>query len=196
MLNNPQTITLSLFSKPLSSPSKVANAFLKQTEGLNFNKQDLNKVQKELQRIVTENDKLTKPKVRVKKEDNKPPKKKEEPKPVEKPPVPKALAALTELRKSMGAHSLELQMEAMEEARSIKNFLARECRVKEEGGDKDKEIVVDVPLDVLCKAILLAPDIPVHAMYGGSGKYPKPSEQLLPNPFPPKKKKGKKKKKR
>lgn len=108
VLNNPQTITLSLFSKPLASPSKVANAFLKQTEGLNFNKQDLNKVQNELTRIVAENDKLTKPKVRVKKEDNKPAKKKEEPKPVEKPPVPKALAALTELRKSMGAHSLEL----------------------------------------------------------------------------------------
>lgn len=56
--------------------------------------------------------------------------------------------------------------------------------------------MVDVPLDTLVKAILLAPDLPVHQFYGGEGKYPKPSDHLFANPFPPKKKKGKKKKKK
>lgn len=203
MLNNPETITLSLFSKPQPVPSKVSKTFLKQTEGLNFNKSELTHIQKDLDKVEVENAKMTKPKARVKKDDKKPAaKKKQEPVKEEKPPAPKILGPLTDLRKSLGAQSAELQMLAMEEAREIKNYLARECRVKEYGentnGEKEKETVVDVPLDTLCKAILLAPDIPVHKFYGGEeGKtYPKPSVHLMGNPFPPKKKKGKKKKKK
>lgn len=46
---------------------------------------------------------MTKPRVRVKKDDKKPGKKKEEVKVVEKPPAPKILGPLTDLRKSMGS---------------------------------------------------------------------------------------------
>lgn len=101
-LKNPESISLSLFSKPAPFPAKVQDAFLAQTAGHNFSKEDAIYRGKELKIVEEEEKKLLGPKKKPVKKDEKkkPPNKKNVEEEVKKPPPPPPiLGALRDLKK-------------------------------------------------------------------------------------------------